>query len=101
MTRLSDLDPARPEIGERTPVPGTDLVVELHGHRYRRGRTPDGSPTVVKWAELTFTGSDGEAASDRYPLDETHEILGHRLYITGTRSSVVVYGLPPLESDRT
>lgn len=91
--QLSDLEPARAIAGTAVPVPGSSISVTLLDHRYGRGRTEGGRPIVIKWAKLRFSSAD-RTHSERFDLDETHDVLGRRLYITGSRSEVLVYALP-------
>jgi hypothetical protein len=92
--RLSDIEPARTIAGKDVPIPETDLEVRLDEYRYRRGRTAGGKSTLVKWAKLRFRSAAGEEEQGRFWLDESHEVLGRRLYVTGSRSEVLVYALP-------
>ena len=78
------------------PVPGSDLEATLHQHRYGRGLAEDGTPTVIKWAEVRFTAPGRNDVGGRYSLDTTYRIHGQRCYLTGSRSEVLVYALPEL-----
>lgn len=92
--QLSDLEPAVAVTGAPTPVPGSDIEVMLVDYRYGRGVDDAGNPTTIKWAVLNFASPCHDDVCDRFALDETHEVLGRRLYITGSRSQVLVYALP-------
>ena len=92
--QLSDLEPAVAATGAPTPVPGSDIEVMLVDYRYGRGVDDAGNPTTIKWAVLTFGSPCHDDVCNRFVLDETHEVFGRRLYITGSRSQVLVYALP-------
>jgi hypothetical protein len=82
-------------VNETVDLPGSELQVTMERYRYGRGLTEDGRPTVVKWAELIFSKAGSHDVSSRYDLDRSYEVLGERVYITGSRSEVLVYALPP------
>ena len=92
---LADLTPARMVIDEAVELPGSEILVRMERYRYGRGLTEDGRPTVIKWAELTFSKAGSDDVSGRYDLDRSYEVLGERVYLTGSRSEVLVYALPP------
>ena len=91
---LSDLTPARLVEGVAVGVPESELMVTMARYRYGRGVTEDGRARVIKWAELTFSKEGKPDVSGRYDLDRTYVLLDERVYITGSRSEVLVYALP-------
>lgn len=101
VTSLADIEPVRLRRGEQVAVPGSDLAVVLHRHRYVRGRSSDGTSRVVKWAELTISTAGGDTRTERFPLDAVHEVFGHRLFLTGARTALSLYLLPPVEEEAT
>lgn len=91
---LSDLTPARLVEGEPVPVPGAAATATLLEWRYGRGRTETGRETLIAWARVRLDTGDGDPIEARWRFGERMHVRGQAFYLTGSRSEVLLYGLP-------
>ncbi len=92
---LSTLIPIALQRNVATPLPETTLTATLLDYRYGRGRNEKGQDQLVAWASILFESVDGQCETVRWSFYETHSIFHYSLYLDGTRSTVLLYVLPP------
>ncbi len=92
---LSTLSPIALQRNVAMPLPETTLTATLLDHHYGRGRNANGQDQLVAWASIQFESVDGQRETVRWSFYETHIIFNYALYLDGTRSTVLLYVLPP------
>lgn len=91
---LADLTPTRLTSQEPVAVEDTDLRATLTEWSYGRGRGDDGRERVIAWAEIRFEAPDGTTEDVHWSFSQQAHAMGHRFYLTGSRSEVLLYTLP-------
>jgi hypothetical protein len=91
---LAEMTPTRLLLDQSVPVVDTDLHAVLLDFRYGRAAAPGGGDREHAWAAIRLEAPDGTTSDVRWHFEEKPEILGHRFYVTGSRSEVLLYTLP-------
>lgn len=95
--QLSDLTPVELVTERAVEIPGTRLTATLLDWRYGRGRSPSGEDELNAWAQIRFESGCGDTDEVEWRFYQTGASMGHRFYLAGSRSQVLLYLLPPTE----